>query len=123
MASHPRLARSLRLIAKIIAYFVVGLIALVATVLLAINLPPVSHWVAGRVNAALEPTFKGRMVLHRLGHLDFGGITGADLEVFDPAGKSVLAAHDIDVRLFWPGVAWNAVFGGAETLEVPIDRV
>jgi translocation and assembly module TamB len=109
--------------AKILAIFLVGLFGLVALVLLSINLPPVSNWVAGQVNAALEPSFKGRLVLHRLGHLDFGGISDAELEVFDPGGKSVLMARDIDVRLFWPGLAWQAVVERPETLRVGIDRV
>jgi hypothetical protein len=83
----------------------------------------VNGWVAERVNAALEPTFKGRLVLRRLGHLDFGGLSDAEIEVFDPAGKSVLMARDIDVRLFWPGVAWQAVVQQPEVLRVPIGRV
>jgi translocation and assembly module TamB len=123
MSAYPRARRGLRLAGKVLAIFVVALLGLVAVVLLTINLPPVSQWVAGRVNAALEPTFKGRLVLHRLGHIDFGGITGAELEVFDPGGKSVLMARDIDVRLFWPGVAWQALVEQPAMLRVPIDRV
>lgn len=123
MSAHPRLRHALRLSLKCLAFFVLALVAIVATVLLAINLPPVSGWVAERVNAALEPTFKGRLVLHRLGHLDFGGLSDAELEVFDPAGKSVLVARDIDVRLFWPGVAWQAAVQRPEVLRVPIGRV
>jgi translocation and assembly module TamB len=123
MSAHPRLRHALRLAALIFGYLVLGLIAVVAIVLVAINVPPLNGWVAERVNAALEPTFKGKLVLHRLGHLDFGGISGAELEVIDPAGTSVLSAHDIDVRLFWPGIAWNAVVGTSAVLQVPIDRI
>jgi translocation and assembly module TamB len=123
MSAHPRLRHALRLAALIFGYFVLGVIAIVAIVLVGINVPPLNGWVAGRVNAALEPTFKGKLVLHRLGHLDFGGITGAELEVIDPAGTSVLSARDIDVRLFWPGIAWNAVLGKSAVLQVPIDRI
>jgi translocation and assembly module TamB len=118
-----RFSRALRLSLKIVAYFLLGVITLVAVVLLTINLPPVSGWVAERANAALEPMFRGRLLVRRLGHLDFGGITGADVEVLDAGGKSVLVAHDIDVRLFWPGIAWNAVVKRPETLNVPIDRI
>jgi len=123
MSPHPRLRRALRLTLKGLAFFVLALVAIVATVLLAINLPPVSNWVAGRANAALEPTFQGRLVLHRLGHLDFGGLSDAEIEVLDPAGQSVLVARDIDVRLFWPGVAWQAVVERPDVLQVPISRV
>jgi translocation and assembly module TamB len=123
MRDHPRLRRALRLTAKIFGFFVLGCIAIVAVALLTINLPPVNGWVVGRVNAALEPTFKGKLLLHRLGHLDFGGLSDAELEVFDAAGNSVLTARDVDVRLFWPGVAWQAVVRRPEVLRVPIERV
>jgi autotransporter translocation and assembly factor TamB len=123
MSPHPRLRHALRLTLKCLAFFVLAVVAIVATVLLAINLPPVNGWVAERINAALEPTFKGRLVLHRLGHLDFGGLSDAEIEVLDPAGKSVLVARDIDVRLFWPGVAWQAAVQQPEVLRVPIGRV
>src|SRR5688572_12780711 len=123
MSSHPRLWHALRLGLKCLAFFVLGSVAIVAIVLLAINVPPVNGWVAERVNAALEPTFKGRLVLHRLGHLDFGGLSDAELEVFDPAGKSVLVARDIDVRLFWPGLAWQAAVQQPDVLRVPIGRI
>ena len=123
MSPHPRLRRALRWTLRGLAFFVLALVAIVATLLLSINLPPVNNWVAGRVNAALEPTFEGRLLLHRLGHLDFGGLSDAELEVLDPAGKSVLLARDIDVRLFWPGVAWQAVVERPEVLRVPIGRV
>jgi translocation and assembly module TamB len=123
MRDHPRLRRALRLTAKIFGFFVLGWIAIVAIVLLTINVPPVSGWVAGRVNAALAPMFEGKLELRRLGHLDFGGLSDAELEVFDAAGNSVLTARDIDVRLFWPGVAWQALVQRPEVLRVPIDRV
>ena len=79
MSPHPRLRHALRLSLKCLAFFVLGLVAIVAIVLLAINVPPVNGWVAERVNAALEPSFKGRLVLHRLGHLDFGGLSDAEI--------------------------------------------
>jgi translocation and assembly module TamB len=123
MSSSPRSSRVLRLSLKVLAIFLLGVITLVAVVLLTINLPPVSGWAAERANAALEPMFRGRLLVRRLGHLDFGGITGADVEVLDAGGKSVLLAHDIDVRLFWPGIAWDAVVKRPETLKVPIDRI
>jgi len=66
-----------------LAYVVLGLTLLILVVLVAINVPPVSGFVAGQVNSILEPQFQGRLVLLRLGHLDFGGISSAKLEVRD----------------------------------------
>lgn len=123
MSSPPRLRRALRCSAKALAFSLLGLLASVAILLLAINSPPVSGWVKARVNTALEPTLQGRLVLHRLGHLDLGGLSGAEIEVFDPAGRSVLRARGLDVRLSWPSVAWQALIERPEVLHVPLDRV
>lgn len=112
-----------RLLAKIGGYFLLGVILLVALLLVAINVGPVSQLVATKVNAVLEPTFKGRIVLRRLGYLDFGGLTGTDVEIFDPAGQSVVRAQGIDVRLNWPAVAYRAATSGSEPLRIPIDRI
>lgn len=123
MSAHPRWRRGLHRLALILAYLVTGLVALFAVALLAINLPPVSGWAAARVNAALEPVLRGRVLLHGLGHLDLGGITGAEVEVLDPEGRSVVAARGIDVRLSLLGIAWQAVVERPQTLRVPLDRI
>ena len=123
MTMHPRWRRGLHWLALILAYLVAGVVALLGVALLAINLPPVSGWVAGQVNAALEPVLRGRIVLHRLGHLDLGGITDAEVEVLDPGGQSVLTARGIDVRLSLPRLAWQALIERPATLRVPLDRV
>jgi translocation and assembly module TamB len=123
MTARPRWRRGLHWAALILAYLATGLVALLAVALLAINLPPISGWVATRVNAALEPVLRGRVLLHRLGHLDLGGITGAQVEVLDPEGRSVLAARGIDVRLSLPKLAWQAVVERPQTLRIPLDRI
>lgn len=123
MTAHPRWRRGLHRLALILAYLVTGLVALFAVALLAINVPPVNGWVATRVNAALEPLLRGRVLLHQLGHLDLGGITGAEVEVLDPQGRSVVVARGIDVRLSLLGLAWQAVVERPRTLRVPLDRI
>ena len=123
MAHSSLFRRWMRRLAKLSVFLLLGLTLLVGIVLLSVNLPPVSRFIAGRVNAALEPTFKGRLVLHRLGNVDFGGVLGAELEVHDPEGRSVLYARDIDVRLFWPAVVWNAVVTRPDPLVIPFDRI
>ncbi|MEO8185604.1 MAG: hypothetical protein ABI895_42915, partial [Deltaproteobacteria bacterium] len=94
---------------------------LVALALVSINLPPVSHFVSTKLNAILQPTFQGQLILRQLGHLDFGGVSGAEVEVRDPAGQSVLVAQDVDVRLFWPALAIR-VLTGSDPLEIPVER-
>ncbi len=123
MPKPPRWKRALRLTGKIFAFFLVGLVLVIGLALISINLSPLSGWIATRVNATLEPMFEGRVVLRKLGYLDFGGILGADVEVLDPAGQTVLVARDVDVRLSVLSVAWNAVAGSSNTLSIPIDRI
>src|SRR6185295_16306948 len=52
----------------------------------------------------------------------FNGLTDAQLEVRDPAGKSVLVARDIDVRLFWPALVWRALTG-SDPLQIVVTSV
>lgn len=114
--------RVARLIATIALFSVLGVVLLVTVALLSINLPPVSRFVAARVNSALAPTFRGQLELQRLGHVDLGGVEGAELTVKDPGGRTVLEARDIDVRLAVPSVVYGALFGG-DTLQIPIERI
>ncbi len=123
MPKPKRPRRVLALLTKIFLFFVLGVVVVVGLALLSVNLGPVSRVIAQQVNQALESTFKGRLVLHRLGHVDFGGVLDAELEVYDPAGQSVLRARDVDVRLFWPGVVWNALINSSDPLLIPITRV
>ena len=111
-----------RWIGRALGYVVLGLTLLVAVLLVSINLPPVGGFVATRVNALLEPQFQGQLVLLRLGHLDFGGISAAALELRDPGRQQVLQARDVEVRLFWPALVYRAI-AGSEPLEIPIDSV
>lgn len=113
----------LRWLALTVVYAVLGAVALIALALVGVNLPPVSRVVAREVTRALEPMFKGRVVLQQLGHIDFGGVLGAEAEVLDAAGQSVLAAEGVDVRVFWPRVLWDSLTAGAEPLTIRLDEI
>src|SRR5262245_18743138 len=123
MPTLKRLPRPLRWVFLGASYLVLGLIALLALILVAVNVPIISGAIASRVTSALEPSFKGRLVLHRLGHIDFGGVLGAEVEVIDPAGNSVLTARDIDVRTFWPALVWRILTDDSTTTSIGIEHV
>jgi translocation and assembly module TamB len=106
---------------RALGWFALGVILLLALSLVSINLPPVSRFVSAKVNAILQPTFQGQLLLRDLGHVDLGGISGAELEVHDPAGQRVLSARGVDVRLFWPAVAYHAAIG-SDPLRIPIEH-
>jgi translocation and assembly module TamB len=106
---------------RALGWLALGLILLLALALVSINLPPVSRFVSAKVNAALQPTFQGQLLLRDLGHVDLDGISNAELEVLDPAGRRVLGARGVDVRLFWPAVAYHAAVG-SDPLRIPIEH-
>lgn len=121
-AGRTPLGRLVRWLGLGLGWLLLGVILLIGLSLVSINFPPVSHFVSSKVNGLLQPTFQGQLLLRDLGQIDFGGVTGAELEVLDPAGKSVLVAQDVDVRLFWPAVALRAL-SGSDPLEIPIEKV
>ena len=117
-----RLGRILHWLGRGLGWFALIVVLLLGLSLVSINLPPVSRVVSAQVNAILQPTFQGQLLIQRLGHIDFNGLSGAQVEVRDPAGHSVLVARDIDVRLFWPAVAFRALTG-SDPLRIPVERV
>jgi len=119
---HGTAARVARWIGRALAFLTLGVTLLVALLLVSINLPPVSGFVAAQVNSILEPQFQGRVALLELGHLDLGGISGAKLEVRDAADRPVLEAREVDVRMFWPGVAYGALTSKGP-LQIPIEQI
>jgi translocation and assembly module TamB len=119
---HSGLGRVLHWVGRGLGWLALGVILLLALLLVSINLSPVSRFVSTKVNAILQPTFQGQLLVQKLGHLDFNGLSDAEVEVRDPAGKSVLVARDIDVRLFWPAVAWRALTG-SDPLLIPVTSV
>jgi translocation and assembly module TamB len=123
MARFPRTRRLFRWLGYGLVYLALAVVLLLTLALVAINLPPVSAFVASKVNAALEPTFKGKLTLERLGRLDLGGVSGADLVVHDPKGHEVLRARDIRVRLGVPSLIWSLVAKRSDVLELPLDRI
>jgi autotransporter translocation and assembly factor TamB len=121
-AGKTRRGRFVRWLGLGLGWLVLGVILLLGLSLVSINLPPVSRFVSTKVNAILKPAFAGQLLLRKLGHVDFGGVSGAEVEVRDPAGSSVLVAQDVEVRLFWPAIALHALTG-SDPLEIPVERV
>jgi translocation and assembly module TamB len=116
------LGRLLRWLGLGLGWIVLGVILLLALSLVSINLTPVSRLVSTKLNSILQPMFQGQLLVRRLGSIDFAGVSGAEVEVRDPAGRSVLVAQGVDLRLFWPAVAFHALTG-SDPLEIPIERV
>jgi len=95
-------------------------VVLVIGALLSLRFAPVRNFVVARVNAALDGTFKGRLVLHGLGSVGLSGISAADAEVFDPAGRRVLDIHGLSAELSVPTIVWAALTEKSKPLTIHI---
>ena len=65
--------------------------AAVGGVFLHVRLAPARRLAASAVTAALDSTFQGRLVVEKFGTVDADGFDGAEVSVYDPAGRRVLA--------------------------------
>ncbi|HKO49557.1 MAG TPA: translocation/assembly module TamB domain-containing protein [Polyangiaceae bacterium] len=101
-----------------------GLLGLVVLLLVgalfSLRFAAVRSFVVAQVNGALDGTFKGRLVLHGVGNLGLSGISGADAEVFDPAGRRVLDVHGLSAQLSVPTIVWAALTEKSKPLTIRI---
>jgi len=114
----------LRRYGKRLGIALLGLLALVvvlgAGALFSLRFAVVRSFVAARVNGALDGSFKGRLVLHGIGSVGLTGISAADAEVFDPAGRRVLDIHGLSARLSVPTLVWAALTEKSQPLTIHI---
>ncbi len=122
----PR-ARRLRRYTKRAAIGVAGLLGFVVLavvgVLFSLRFAAVRGLIVTRVNAALADSFKGRIVLHRLGSVGLGGVAAADAEIFDPAGQRVVDAHGLSAQLSVPTIVWAALTSKNQPLTIRLTSV
>lgn len=120
--ARPRLRRIAHIVLKCVVGLLVGVAALVVLALASLDLPPVRAFVAKQANSALATSFRGRLTLKEIGHIDLGGVSGVDLEVADPAGNTVISAKGVEVALAWPALVYAAV-RGADPLVVEVNEI
>ena len=95
-------------------------VVLVAGAFFSLRFQAVRTFVVARVNSALDGAFKGRLVLHGVGNLGLAGISAADAEVFDPAGRRVLDVHGLGAQLSVPTLVWAALMEKSKPLTIRI---
>jgi translocation and assembly module TamB len=96
------------------------LVLLVVGAYFSLRFAAVRSFVVARVNTALDGTFKGRLVLHGVGNVGLSGISAADAEVFDPAGKRVLDIHGLSAELSVPTIVWALLTEKSKPLTIRI---
>lgn len=120
-ASRPR--RALKLLLSGFLVLLAAIVLLLVLALVAIN----TDWGRARLvaaaNGALADSFKGSIHLTQVGSIGLGGVDGIEGRVLDPAGRTVIAAQGLDVRVGLLGIAWSLVDGSSDATDIAIDSV
>ncbi|HVY46900.1 MAG TPA: hypothetical protein VHB21_13525, partial [Minicystis sp.] len=94
-------------------------VAVAGGALLHVGLPAPRRFVVARVDAALDGSFKGRIVVRDLAHLSLAHLDGLAVEVFDPEGHRVLLAEGVDVRVATATLVASLLGKGDLRVELP----
>lgn len=111
-----------RLATRLFMWTLLGVALLVAVLLAAVNLKPVSALIAEQINAALAPTLTGRVQIERLGWLALNGVTGAEVSVRDAADREVLRARGVDAEIATGRLLRSLLGGGSEPVALHITK-
>src|SRR6187431_2797894 len=97
----------LKRLARGVALGLLLLLLLLSVVVLGINTPWARGQLLERVNAAIADQFQGSLRLKRVGHVGLWGVSGVDAVVLDSAGRVVIDANSVDVRIGLVALAWD----------------
>jgi translocation and assembly module TamB len=91
--------RVFRWLCGAVGTLVVFVLSVVGGVLVHLNTPSGRQLAVSEVNTLLAPSFKGRIRVDKLGQLSAFGLSGADLTMEDAAGRPVIVAKGVHVRI------------------------
>jgi translocation and assembly module TamB len=117
-----RMRRFLRFLGRALAGLLVLLALVVTLSLAALKLERPRAFTARTIDAALAEMFRGRLRIVRLDALGLGGLR-ADVRVEDSAGRVVIAARGVDVRLGVPSLVAHLIRNGGALRRIDIDAV
>src|SRR5688572_11843401 len=124
--ARPPRRRWKRRVLRMVVRVVVGLVAFVALVvtlaLTALKLERPRAFTARTVEDALAETFRGRLRIVKLDAIGLGGLR-ADVRVEDPAGRAVLSARGVDVRIGVPSLVAHLIGNRGALRRIDIDAV
>ncbi|MGD0530036.1 MAG: hypothetical protein ABSE49_33180, partial [Polyangiaceae bacterium] len=112
--------RVLRVVGGALGTLIVFLLAVVGGVLLHMNTPSGRRLALTEVNGLLAPSFKGRVRIDELRHLDLFGISGADVTIEDPTGRPVLVVKGARARVATMEALRSALLGTKDPLTVKL---
>ena len=114
-----RARRAISAVAKTIGVGVVFSLAAVGGMALHLNMTAPRRFLTARVNGILEGTFKGKLVIERLGSLRLTRIDDVDAKVFDPEGHLVLDVRGLHARFGTVALLRSLVSGETLTIHIP----
>jgi translocation and assembly module TamB len=92
-----RLLHVLAIVGETLGALFLFLVAVVGGLLLHLNTGAVRRVVVSELNAVLAPSFKGQIVLERIGGLNLFGLARTDVTIKDPRGVPVLVVRGASV--------------------------
>lgn len=119
MAPAARHGKLVRWLVRGIVGLLLVVFSLVVIVLLALDLRPTREFVRAWVNAALADTFKGQVLLDRIGSLRLDAVGGIDARVLDAERRPVITLRGLRVRSNWPEMVRSLLLG--RPLHVGLD--
>lgn len=114
-----RARRALGVIAATLGLGVVMTLATAGGVVLHMGMPAPRRFIAARVNGILETTFKGRVIISRVGSLHLARIDDVDAQVFDPEGHLVLDIRGLSARFGTLRLLRSLVGGPSLVVSIP----
>ena len=118
-----RVLRVLRIAATVVGVVLLLVVSAVAAVLLHLGAGGTRALAVREVNGILEPMFKGRIVIERVGGLGLFGISGTDVTIRDPTGAPVIVAHGVRASVATLVAARSALFGHTTPLLIHLGAV
>jgi translocation and assembly module TamB len=98
-ASRSTVQRWSRRVGRAVLGIFIGLLALLALGVVALNVPRVRNWVGREVAAIVSRQIAGTLTVTRVGRVGFISLAGVDLELKDDAGRRVLSITDLAADL------------------------
>jgi autotransporter translocation and assembly factor TamB len=114
-----RARRALATVARAAALGAVFTLAAAGALVSQLNQPPLRRFAMARVNRSLASSFKGTVVIERIGSLHLTTIGGVDAEVRDPEGQPVLHVRGARLRLGTYALVRSLLRGGPLDVRVP----
>jgi len=96
----------------VLAYAIVFLVAVLAGILLHLDLPPARRALLATINSSLQSVFLGTLTLESVDHVGVDGVRGLRVSARAPTGQVVLRAEDVDAELTLSTLLTSALFEG-----------